>query len=231
MTIPSNYTTVPFQRGLLGIMPLLAILDGTGAHIAGGYARWCASPLPNTPLPRDIDVFAPSYKALSIIESRFAKARLRKEHSSDLSTLWYGVYPYYKWPEGFPINLIQPANLVGRTLSCAEPEKLLDGFPFPITQALILDGGNILIHKHFLRDEGRRLITIPANSADPVAAIVHAFKYTARGYTVRSALNAFIRYEQTDATYKAQALQNHAPDKQADYGMPLPDAVGSVSTY
>jgi hypothetical protein len=127
--------TIRLRRGFTEITRIYDLISGYG-FIAGGYARYCASPK-HDPYPAgDLDIF-PLRKegCFEPVRDKFLALGFTLYKENDVS------YSFKKAPEGWEevpsIQLIKPAD-EARMLTYGSPEEILNNFDFSVTRAAIL---------------------------------------------------------------------------------------------
>jgi len=147
--------------------------------IAGGFARWCMSPL-DKPAPfTDIDLFlTDQYYRDDVIN------RLDRLHCSSNNNTTR-TYDYYTQDQNFRLQFIYPSNGVAGTRTYGDEKTLGSGFDFTVCQAFIRSHVNGLASKLFIRDETEKKLRV-FSTHTPISTFHRAIKYSKLGYKISS---------------------------------------------
>jgi hypothetical protein len=194
--------TIRLRRGFTEITRIYDLISGYG-FIAGGYARYCASPK-HDPYPAgDLDIF-PLRKegCFEPVRDKFLALGFTLYKENDVS------YSFKKAPEGWEevpsIQLIKPAD-EARMLTYGSPEEILNNFDFSVTRAAILSATEVMVDDDFEKDEASNLLTIK-NIHCPVSSLLRCCKYSKKGYFLRpfEAMKLFEDWQNRDGEHRAK---------------------------
>lgn len=196
---------IRLRRGFTEIQKVFTLIQGLG-FIAGGYARYCASPK-GSPFPtRDLDIFP--YRedyGFEELKKKFTDLGFKVHHENDVSYTFSSNHPegYEECPT---IQLIKP-NKNGRLLTYGNPEEILSNFDFTVTRAAIISQSEVLVDDDFEQDELQDKLAIK-NIHCPVSSLMRANKYSRKGYYLRpvEALKLFRDWDERDADYKQKLI-------------------------
>lgn len=164
-----------FNRGYHEVENILNLVREFGGVIAGGYARYCASPLEEPAKASDIDVFTNSEDQYNDLRAECVNARgWRVVAETDLAITFSG--------EGrranLPFQIIKPKQY--NTV-----EELLSQFDFTVAQAAIdADSKRVLYSEDFEKDELAKNLVI-CNINNPIQTLDRILKYADRGYGIK----------------------------------------------
>lgn len=175
--INGDYGKVDPVRGLKEVKDLLEIIEDYGS-IAGGYARYCASPLEEPILPQDIDIFC-DYADLSKSGSfSTLKQRLMLLFGLPIDETAFSV----TFKHTLPIQLIKPRSFKrGSTFGLGT--VLLEKFDLSVTRAALTNDNKVLVHTTFMEDEARKLIRVLRGDSF-VLTMDRIQKYIKKGYSI-----------------------------------------------
>lgn len=181
---------MPVLRKTCELFELFPIIKELGGFIAGGYARWCASPNPGL-IPKDMDIFVPSEGVEDDILSALNELDYQMyfdnkstynfclpEYSAAVRSMDYGVIFGEEFRNSFKVQVIKWKE----ELDFTSLEKLLDHFDFSIIRCGFLDDNTILADPDFWKDETMKFLRIKHIHC-PVGTMIRAMKYKVKGYT------------------------------------------------
>ncbi len=166
------FEIVPVVRGLTEIKDLLTIVRMSGGFVAGGYARYCVSPLPRPALPSDVDVFCTASIAYDSIVERLVEAGATIKITTVNATT---IIPPKEWVSCPTIQIIKPEVMVG------DPWSIISKFDFTIAIAALQGGDFAMVHPSFMVDEHNQRLVVQHIQC-PVGQMRRAMKYCKKGY-------------------------------------------------
>jgi hypothetical protein len=177
----ADFVETSLVRGRRLVRYLLRVLRGTGGVIAGGFPRWCCSPLPDPAGFRDVDVFCSDDATLQRVRCAllaFGHALVRENRVSFVHAGRWRLFGL-SVP---PVNVIKPVD-EGRVQTRGDLAEVLHNFDFTICKAGILDETRGLVHVAFRADEKARRLRF-TRIHTPMTGIVRAIKYSRKGYKI-----------------------------------------------
>lgn len=192
------YSYVPVRRGITEIETLRSLVSIHDGFIAGGYARYCLSPLPKPVVPSDVDVFCRTKEAytdiLNELKRRGAKVKVETVNAATLT-------PPDGWISCPTIQLINPSVMVGN------PWSIISRFDFTVTIAALMGPDHGIAHKEFEVDEYAMQLKVNYIQC-PVGNSRRMHKYLKKGYTisVKEMIKFFIDWETKSPERRKQIL-------------------------
>jgi hypothetical protein len=181
---------IPVLRGFCKISALCDLIAMHGGFIAGGYARFCCSPVG---LPaNDIDVYPPNSDAARRIAADLDEVGFKKIHESRFSVSMR--HPKAKkllarpdtarWAIHKTIQIIKPeAMSEAHGIDPSSRDDVIRSFDMPIVRVALLDCRTALADERFWNDEKEFSARFEGmRSIGQLAARVS--KYGSRGYRV-----------------------------------------------
>lgn len=170
-TVKSTPNKTPHPNSFEG--RILSIIEWSDAIVAGGYARWCMSPLYDTPPPSDIDIFCKDVEVFKQIYDAVGNF-IGKEHKKDTeNTIEFNS------PKGLPVQIIKP-----HAFPFSSPEELLDKFDMTIVQAALITPNSGIVGSQFNEDERNKVVRLWKNAHNLAGFIHRLHKYVKNGYYV-----------------------------------------------
>lgn len=198
------FVKLPIVRGFTEIYPLYCLCLQHGAVIAGGYARYCCSPIGNPAKPGDCDVFPKTEEANTAIVEQLKAWGFEVKYDNDMAVSLRPNAESKDKLAGYPeIQVIKPM-VEGSIVTTGTTEEILSNFDFSITRAAIVSERECLVDEHFAEDEKDKLLRL-LNIHCPISSMLRCCKYTNKGYRIRAgeALKLFIDWEGRDESYRA----------------------------
>lgn len=192
------YAYVPVRRGITEIESLRSLVSVHDGFIAGGYARYCLSPLPKPVIPSDVDVFCRTEDAymniLNELKRQGAKVKIETVNAATLT-------PPDKWISCPTIQLINPSVMVGN------PWSIISRFDFTVTIAALMGPSHGIAHKEFEADEYAMQLKVNFIQC-PVGNMRRAIKYCKKGYklSVKEMVKFYKDWESKDEGRRQQIL-------------------------
>jgi hypothetical protein len=182
------FKTIPIRRGFTEIAPLYDLALKNNCIICGGYARYCASPLPTAKvkIASDVDLFPKSEEACNILLTDLKAVGYEIKYENHIC---YTLAPtetakvklqYIPTPQ-----IIKPV-VEGKIVTVGTVEELLDNFDFTIVRAAILSPTTVLVDEDFEQDEIHHILRLK-NIHCPISSLLRCCKYARKGYFMRPA--------------------------------------------
>ena len=171
MFIKASPNKVPHPNSIHG--KILEILRWEKSIVAGGFARWCMSPIYDTPPPGDVDIFCPNteaFKKICEVLDNFLSKEIKKETEF---TVEYGL------ENTLPIQIIKPDRFSFETV-----EGLLEQFDMSVVQAALYNGSTGLVGPKFYDDERNKIVRLNPKVKNLLGFIHRLQKYVRVGYTI-----------------------------------------------
>lgn len=175
----SGYRTVEPRRGIYEIEKLYNIVSTFGGIIAGGYARYCASPRKNPMPSNDIDVFFPSHILYAAFINKYKR------------TFFYNCNKLYESSSAITISPtnssefshIRKIQFINPQFSGLNILDCINYFDFTICRAAILDLDTIIVDDNFIDHEINNVL-IAKFIKNPIGFFSRLLKYNSMGYNI-----------------------------------------------
>ncbi len=167
------YKILDIQRGISEISKLLIHVEAYNCFVAGGYARYCLSPVQKPLAPNDVDVFckeAKDYEPLiKSLTERGAEIIVQTQNATTIKSP-------ASWVSCPTIQIISP------TVSSGNPWHVISTFfDFTVTMAAIMHSSYGIVHPNFEEDEHKKSLRV-VNIICPLGNLKRAAKYIRKGY-------------------------------------------------
>lgn len=205
-----SYKTIPLRRGFTEIQQFYNIAQECDAIICGGYARYCASPLP-TPKVKpagDCDIFPKTAEATEKVKSKLLEMGFEIKHENHVSMTLKPTEGKSDILSFMPTPQIIKPVIEGKIVAMGTVEEILENFDFTIVRAAILSPAEVIVDEDFEDDESHGILRLK-NIHCPVSSLLRCCKYARKGYFMRpaQALKLFI-----DWTNRGEEYQNRLID-------------------
>lgn len=187
---------LPVKRGfdseVLELYDTIKTFDG---FIAGGYARFCLSPLDQPAPTADIDVYPLKPNNFDCLQEVLT-AKYRKVNESDCTIT-------FETPSQLIVQLIKPFR-------CGDSiEEVIKGFDLTICTAAILTPESGITHAEFATDELNHQLNFTFIDS-PLVALFRAIKYIKRGYELKpsQAIRIFEVWRDEGPVYRKNIWSN-----------------------
>lgn len=204
----SEFIKIPARRGTNVIGPILNILEKTGGVCAGGYARYCASPLDDPAPASDIDIFTGNQETFVKVSLAFDVLGFTKVTETTLSVVFRDQFEH-----SLPIQVIKPLNVAGINTTGSSSEDIIRTFDFSVTRVCFKDAQTLLADREFLAHETDRKLIVRAIS-DPLGVLSRIVKYIVKGYSI----------PQSELIKVLENYANLSPEDRAKYNLARMDA-------
>lgn len=209
---------IPIRRMIKEVTILFPMTELSGGIIAGGAARFMASPQSH-PIPNgDIDVF---FKGDNIEDIN----RRIEQLKSCLVAI--GAHSVKETSFAFTLSfmqsrvqLIKPMASGGKISYALDPDKIIGAFDFTVNAVYLKSLTEAVCHDNFEEDEGKRRIRF-LHIANPMRNIYRISKMMNKGYTIpkEEVLVMFTWWEGLQSFEKAKIMADDGvEDFQGGYG-------------
>ena len=225
-----GYKTIPLRRGFTEIAVLYWLCQKHSAVICGGYARYCASPMPTAQVrpAEDVDLFPKSVGAAEELRRELLALGFELRHENHVSITM--MVP----KEGeardrllyMPVPQIIKPVVEGAIVTLGGVEEILDNFDFTIARAAILSPASVLVDERFEEDEKHGVLRL-MNIHCPVSSMLRCCKYARKGYFMRPAetLKLFNDWSARDDSYRLRLLELFKESERGKVGPDNPDGM------
>lgn len=180
----NGFTEIPLIRGFDVISYLWKVLYDVSnstkkdCFIAGGYARYCASPKIHPVFPGDIDIYCETERVFYEIKNRLdTELRLQNASKYAIEFVVPENGPYHYMPS---IHLIIP-KADNTYITMGDKETVLSNFDFSIIRCAIESPTSVLVDVDFNHDESNNILRIK-KIRKPVHVLARCLKYATKGY-------------------------------------------------
>lgn len=189
---------------------IAALIEGTGCFVAGGAARFAASPNEKPARYSDVDLFAPDATAVAKMHTKLL-AISELKHETPLSYLFEQTTSFDE--DIFAEGKVRKTRFNLIREFCGTPEAVIQKFDFSVARAAII-GDKVLVDDDFEQDEKDRKLRIK-HVVCPISTMYRAAKYQAKGYKfpLREMLRLFNEWQDQDEAYRLKILDLGMADK------------------
>jgi hypothetical protein len=205
-----SFKTIPLKRGFQEIKPFFGLCQQFDAVICGGYARYCASPLPT---PRvisagDVDFFPKSEEASNKLFTALVGMGFEKQHENHVSITLKPSEAKKTELEGYPTPQIIKPIIEGKIVTLGTVEEILQNFDFTIVRAAIISPEEVMVDEDFEDDEKHHYLNLK-NIHCPISSLLRCCKYARKGYFMRpaQALKLFIDWTNRGGEYQTRIIE------------------------
>lgn len=205
-----KYIILPLRRGFSAIKMLFDLCEKHNSVICGGYARYCASPKSiEKVLPaHDVDIYSRTKESVDALVIDIEALGFEIVHENSLSISFKPKEDKKVELQTIPIpQIIKPIVREGFNTT-GTIEDILDNFDFTVTCAAILNSGEVLVDKYFVRDETRNHLIIKKIHC-PISSLSRCCKYARKGYYIRpsESLKLFLDWSNRSIVYRTQVTE------------------------
>jgi len=170
-----GFTITEVRREHEAVAVLAELATQNGASIAGGYARYVASPN-DKPVPAsDLDFFFEHESGFDHTLGVLQMAGYKQVRNNPMCLTLKNEDAEGLYRDISSIQLIRPSVL------CGKPLEIISQFDFSISRAVILTGSQVLVDIDFLKDEQAKRLRIK-HVACPISGMLRCIKYGGKGY-------------------------------------------------
>lgn len=205
MSIP-GFVVTPILRGFESIKNLYYLVSTVNGIIAGGYVRYCASPVLNPVEAGDVDVFFRDDESFNFVKKYLESESMKIKHENNISVTYArsttGKFAFYP-----TIQLIKP-TIKGAIVTKGTLNEILSNFDFTVIRAGIMNEKEALVDADFAHDEEHRYLRLK-NIHCPISSTLRCLKYAKKGYflSVTETLRLFYDWDSRDQEYRNKLLQ------------------------
>lgn len=201
-----EFKTIPLKRGFYEVSKFFDLCQSHNAVICGGYARYCASPLPTQRVipAGDVDLFPKSEEASGKILESLKGMGFEVRHENHVSITMKPSKNKEKELEFLPVPQIIKPVVEGKIVTLGTVEEILENFDFTIVRAALISENVVMVDENFEEDEKHKKLRLK-NIHCPVSSLLRCCKYAKKGYFMSpaEALKLFI-----DWTNRGEDYQN-----------------------
>lgn len=205
-----SFKTIPIRRGFTEISVLFDMCQKNDAVICGGYARYCASPLPTAKVVAagDVDIFPKSEAASTKILEILTGMGFVKQHENHVSITMKPSDEKKDELEYLPVPQIIKPVIEGKIVTLGTVEEILQNFDFTIVRAALLSPTEAMVDEDFEEDEKHKVLKLK-NIHCPISSLLRCCKYARKGYFLRpiEALRLFTNWTDRGATYQSRIIE------------------------
>lgn len=197
---------IPLKRGFTEIQLIYNTAKQNDCIICGGYARYCASPLPTNKVIKanDIDLFPKSEKACDKMKQSLIDIGYKVSFENHICYTMKPIESKKEELQHIPQPQIIKPVIEGKIVTLGTMEEILNNFDFTVVRAGLLSSTEIMVDDDFEEDEKNKILRLK-NIHCPITSMLRCCKYAKKGYFMRpaEALKLFI-----DWTNRGEAYQN-----------------------
>jgi hypothetical protein len=205
-----SFKTIPLVRGFNEIKVFYDLCNIHNSVICGGYARYCASPLPTPKVitAGDCDMFPKSEESSNNLLEAIKLLGYEVIHENHVSVTLKPIEEKKKELEYYPTPQIIKPIIEGKIVALGTPEEILSNFDFTIVRACIVSPTEILVDEDFENDERNKTLRL-RNIHCPISSLLRCCKYTRKGYFLRpaEALKLFIDWTNRGTEYQQRIIE------------------------
>ncbi len=205
-----SFKIIPLKRGFNEIEPLFNLCQINNSIICGGYARYCASPLPTAKVigAGDVDMFPTTEESSKTLLEALKIMGFEITHENHVSITLKPSEAKKIELESFPTPQIIKPIIEGKIVALRTPEEILENFDFTIVRAAILSSKEILVDENFEEDEKHKILRLK-NIHCPISSLLRCCKYARKGYFMRpmEALKLFQDWTNRGETYQTRIIE------------------------
>jgi hypothetical protein len=183
-----SFKIIPLKRGFNEIETFYNLCEKHNSIICGGYARYCASPLPTQKviIPGDIDMFPRTEESSGGLLESLKLMGYEIIHENHVSITLKPIDDKKEELSYYPTPQIIKPIIEGKIVALGTPEEILENFDFTIVRAAIISSTEILVDEDFEHDERHKLLKLK-NIHCPISSLLRCCKYARKGYFLRPA--------------------------------------------
>jgi hypothetical protein len=205
-----GFKTIPLKRGFNEIEPLYKLCQQFGAVICGGYARYCASPLPTAKVipAGDCDLFPKSEDASTKLLEALTAMGFEKQHENHVSITLKPTKEKVDELESLPTPQIIKPVIEGKIVTLGTTEEILENFDFTIVRAALVSSTEVMVDEAFEEDEKHKILRLK-NIHCPISSMLRCCKYARKGYFMRpiEALRLFTNWTDRGTPYQSRIIE------------------------
>ena len=222
------FKVISLKRGFNEVEPFFKLCQEHGAIICGGYARYCASPLPTAKvlLAGDVDMFPKTEAATNkILESLLAMG-FEKRHENHVSITLKATEAKADELQYFPVPQIIKPVIEGKIVTLGTVEEILENFDFTVVRAAIISPTEVMVDEDFEDNEKHRILKLK-NIHCPISSLLRCCKYAKKGYFMRpaEALKLFADWTNRGTEYQQRITELFIESAKGKKGDDNPDGM------
>lgn len=182
------FKTIPLLRGFNEIKVFYELCQKFNAVICGGYARYCASPLPTVKVipAGDVDLFPKSEESSKQLLEALQTMGFVIQHENHVSITMKPSDDKKEELEFYPVPQIIKPVVEGKIVTLGTVEEILENFDFTIVRAAIVSPAEVMVDEKFEADEKHKVLRLK-NIHCPISSLLRCCKYARKSYFMRPA--------------------------------------------
>lgn len=204
------FKTISLLRGFNEIKVFFDLCQTYNSVICGGYARYCASPLPTPKViaAHDVDMFPKTEESSNQLLEALKNMGFEVTHENHVSITLKPIEEKKKELEFLPTPQIIKPVIEGKIVTLGTSEEILDNFDFTIVRACIQSPTEVLVDEDFEDDERNKILRLK-NIHCPISSLLRCCKYARKGYFLRpmEALKLFQDWTDRGEEYQKRIIE------------------------
>ncbi len=205
-----GYKTIALKRGFTEVSVLYNLAVENNAVICGGYARYCASPLPTARVvpAGDCDLFPKTPEATDRLKELLINMGFEIRHENHVSITFKPTEAKKAELSYMPIPQVIKPVIEGKIVAVGTVEEILDNFDFTIVRAAIISPTEVMVDDDFEKNEENKYLRLK-NIHCPISSLLRCCKYARKGYFMRpiEALKLFIDWTNRGGEYQDRIIE------------------------
>lgn len=205
-----SFKIIPLIRGFKEIEKFYNIAQECNAVICGGYARYCASPLPTKKVivAGDVDIFPKTPEATDNVKAKLIELGFEVVHENHVSITLNPEKKNKKKLAMYPTPQIIKPVIEGKIVAMGTMEQILENFDFTVVRAGLLSNTQVMVDEDFESDETNKILRLK-NIHCPVSSLLRCCKYVRKGYFLKpsQALKLFLDWNNRGVDYQNRLIQ------------------------
>jgi len=223
-----SFKTIPLKRGFNEIKPFFNLCQQTNSVICGGYARYCASPLPTSKVipAGDVDLFPTSEESSKKLYDALVAMGFVTQHENHVSITLKASDEKKEELEYLPTPQIIKPVIEGNIVTLGTTEEILKNFDFTIVRAAIVSPEEVMVDEDFEEDEKHKRLNLK-NIHCPISSLLRCCKYARKGYFMRplQALKLFVDWTDRGEDYQTRIFDLFTKSSKGEAGEDNPDGM------
>jgi hypothetical protein len=180
------FKEVPIRRGFTEIVVLYDLAVKNNCIICGGYARYCAAPLPTAKVKpaSDVDLFPRSEESCNNLLTDLKAIGYEVKYENHICLTMTPTEAAKEALKYIPIPQIIKPVIEGKIVTVGTTEEILINFDFTIVRAAITSPTTCLVDEDFEADETNHILRLK-NIHCPITSLLRCCKYARKGYFMR----------------------------------------------
>jgi hypothetical protein len=223
-----GFKIIPLVRGFNEIKIFFDLCNAHNSVICGGYARYCASPLPTPKVVTagDVDMFPKTEESSTSLLEALKEIGFEIVHENHVSITLKPSKDKKSELEFYPTPQIIKPVIEGKIVAMGTIEEILENFDFTIVRAAIISPTEIMVDEDFEKDEKNKLLKLK-NIHCPISSLLRCCKYARKGYFLRplEALKLFQDWTDRGEEYQTKIISLFAESTKGKQSEDNPDGM------